>query len=419
MYRAYVQRACDQALLPASLQLKGLGWPTGCHFLCSSSSQSPIPEVLGFLRSHYLSRSVIGLKRSPRSLEAGTYDLNDYYDFLDKYSLQALQVGLNEIENYLNSMHLNNSPVTGKPFSSSTIRRRASTVCAFYKWADECGLTKQKIDSKALTALAREERRYETAGDRIQKPRAQRQDAKVRFIPIEKLRAILEAAGNLKIEVRDDDDVGSDRLRLMFECGLQAGLRRAEISALEVHSVIKASNIVESRQINDKGPIELLRKGGRYRTVMLPVWLIRNLKHYIQNERRKAMHCRALMYPELPDHDFVFVDENEGSKKVGSALARRYLSGPMRQIQIKLGIAAGQSSNVLYGVHALRHTYALMEYFARKSCGDSEPWLYVQAQLGHKNLATTTDIYLALAAEYECEFGVLLKEGLRQVKGNG
>lgn len=420
MYRPYAQRAVDQALLPQSLQLKGLGWPAGCHFLVSETTQVPIPEVLGFLRDHFLARSMIALKRSQRSLEAAVYDLKDYYDFLDTYKLKALEVGLSQIENYLNSMYLNDSPVTKKPFAISTVRRRASTVCAFYRWAKDCNLLKHAISPQALSALAKEEVRYETAGDRVQKPKRERKGSKVRFIPNEKLRRLLEAAGHLRIDVENQDEAPSARLRLMLECGLQAGMRRCEITGLEVDAVLKAVRIAKARFLTEKCPLELLRKGGRYKTVMLPVWLIRNLDHYIQAERSEGIRAGLRLDPEFFDHGLVFVNGAKRGGDAGKALAERYLSGPFATIQEKLGIEMGEAgSKTRYGVHALRHTYALLEYFSRKHSGDCEPWLYVQAQLGHSSLSTTTDIYLALAAEYEHEFGALLKEGMRQAKADG
>lgn len=423
-YRSYVQRAVAPALLPPQLQLKGFGWPAGCHFLLSESTQVPIPEVLGFLRDHYLSRALVGLKRSPRSLEAGTYDLKDYYDFLDAYELKALEVGLSQIEDYVNSMHLNDSPVTGKPFARATIKRRASTICSFYRWASENGLTKRRIDSRALSGLPKEEIRYETQSDRLQTPRAQRRDTKVRFIPNEKLRKILDGAGALRVDVKNDEESPSDRLRLMLECALQAGLRRAEVSALETEEVLKGARLAQERLLDEKCAINVIRKGGRRIFVMLPVWLIQNLEHYIKNERKQAIDARLQSDAEFSDHGFLFVKDIEKGRRAGDALSPEYLSGPMRRIQLELGICVGQSSTEdsrgkLYGVHALRHTYALLEYFSRKSAGDNEPWLYVQAQLGHSSLSTTTDIYLAAAAEYEYEFGALLKEGIEQVKARG
>lgn len=420
MYCPYAQRAVDQALLPQGLQLKGLGWPAGCHFLVSETTQIPIPEVLGFLRDHYLARSVIALKRSPRSLEAAVYDLKDFYDFLDTYKLKALEIGLSHIEDYLNSMRLNDSPVTKEPFAISTIRRRASTVCAFYRWAIDNALMKNKIDRHTLTAVAKEDIRYETASDHLQKAKRQTKDLKVTFIPTEKLRLILEAAGHLRVDIRNLDEPPSDRLRLMLECGLQAGLRRAEISGLEVQAFIKAARIAKDMQLIEKCPVKLFRKGGRYRTVMVPVWLIRNIDYYIHAERAQAIQARHKANPEFLDHGIVFVRGRESGGTAGNALSPRYLSGPMSDIQERLGIGMGEAGGaVRYGVHALRHTYALLEYFTRKWNGDSEPWLYVQAQLGHTSLATTTDIYLAVAAEYEYEFGALLKEGFRQVKLDG
>lgn len=421
MYSPYVQRAVDRALLPNALQFKGLGWPRGGHFLVSEETQLPIEEVLHFLRDHYLSRLQVSFRKSPRSLAACVYDLKDYYDFLDFHGLKAMEVRISHLEDYVLSMRHNKSTVTGRDFARATVRRRASNIRSFYAWASRSGLTKHRVDLDKLQSVANEDARYgEENGDRVSIPKPQRPDTKVRFIPTKKLRAILSAAGPLTVDTTVPGQPESGRLRLMLECALQTGLRRFEIPSLELKELEKGLRLAKDKQLLHKSPIELLGKGGEYRTVMFPIWLIRNLGRYVAINRNQAMNERRAMDPSFTDHGFVFVHDAGSGTEVGSRFSDRYLSEPIRQLQLRIGIRVGESSEEgpyqrLYGVHALRHTYAVMEYFSRKEAGDSEPWLYVQAQLGHRNLKTTTDIYLAIVNEYEYEFGQLLKAGIRQV----
>ena len=44
--------------------------------------------------------------------------------------------------------------------------------------------------------------------------------------------------------------------------------------------------------------------------------------------------------------------------------------------------------------HDLRHTAAVLIYYAESATGNPEPWKKVQTPLGHKNLQTTIDTYL-------------------------
>lgn len=424
MYRPYVQRAAARKHLPDDLQLKGVGWPTHAHFLMSEETQEPIGEVLHFLRFHYLSRVNVAHRKSPRSLEAAVYDFKDYVDFLDAHDLRLMDVRISHIENYVFSMVLNNSPVTGRPYARATIGRRVSTLRSFYHWAQESGLTKHRVDIQKLTSLDDEARRYHQRGDTVSKPKALRKSSKVRFIPTEALRAIMQAFGPLRVDVRDSGSAPTSRLRLMYECALQAGLRRFEIAELEVDELEKAERLARGKELLNKAPLEVLRKGGRYRTVMVPVWLVENLWHYCVTEREDAIKARLAIDRKFEDHGYLFVHDAASDSRVGDPLSPRYLSEPLRNVQLKLGINPGQTVERqpyqrLYGVHAFRHTYALMEYFSRKAEGDSEPWLYVQAQLGHSKLATTTDTYLEVAAEYEYEFGLLLSTGIRRVVDNG
>ncbi len=421
MYNAYVQRAVPSAALPADLQLRGVGWPAGGHFLVSEVSGEPIDAVLRFLRHQYGSRVTTDFRRSARSVESGVYDLKDFFDFLDASGLEFEEVRNTQLENYLFSMISRDSPTTGRAYSRETVRRRASTIRSFYQWASDQGITKYRLDLARIDAVERE---FRSNSNYLSAPRAQKRDAKVRYIPREKLRLILDACGPLVVDARAVKEGTTSRLRLMYECALQAGLRRAEIPRLTVADVRVSSRLAAGRELLNRVPLDVLGKGAKVRTVMFPVWIIENIAKYIDCERAEAIAYRRHADPSFEDHGFVFVREASGTTCVGEPFDERYLSGPIRQIQMKLGIRYGISDSDQpyqrrYGVHALRHTYALVEYFSRKEAGDPEPWLFVQAQLGHSDLSTTTGIYLSLAREYEYEFGQLLKSGLDELKSNG
>jgi integrase len=423
MYSAYVQRAVESSLLPRELQSDRCGIPTGMHFLVSEETQLPIGEVLEFLAGSYLSRLRTAFKKSPRSLEACVYDLKDYFDFLDSRKLEWFEVRTHDVEDYLIAMARVPSAVTGKPFAETTITRRESTVRAFYTWAQAKGLTRHRIDF-SNAHLASELKAYpDRSHNPVQSPSGGTPQLKVRYVPLEKLRKILDASGHLRVDVNGEGPP-SDRLRLMFECALQAGLRRSEIPALEMPKLQRSIEIAKSRDPLDKCPVELLRKGGEYKTVMFPVWLIQNIAEYMDTARSLAISTRMAFEPDFKDPGYVFVRDARDGKKAGDPFAPRHLSGPMRDAQVRAGVRVGLSEarspyDRLYGVHAFRHTYAMTEYFARKQSGDPEPWLYVQAQLGHADVSTTTSVYLDTVADFEYEFSRLIRMGIDRVVGRG
>lgn len=429
MYAPYVQLAVDRSALPD--RLSGLGasagsshklavWPAGAVFLMSGSSGLPIPEVLRFLRAHFISRLDGRARKSLNTISAYVYDLCDYYDYLDSRGLQALSVKPSHVENYVHSMSLNNSPVTKRKFSVRTIARRMSTIRQFYTWAGKHGLTQHQIpvdprsrnDPDGLWFVEK---------DRLYNPRTPRIDLKVTTIPVDKLRMILKAAGPLVADPSLPNQVSSPRLRLMFECGLQAGLRRFEISLLRLKSIEAAIAKARSNELLSKCPVRVYGKGGKTRTVLFPLWLALDLRNYAASIRKISIETRMKKSPSFKDHGYLFVHDALGRACVGDAFDDFYLSGPMRSIQIKLGIRAGVSEETgfyerLYGVHALRHTYAVHAYISARRAGDPEPWKFVQTQLGHSSDETTKQIYLPFAIEYEHQFGELLKKEINAAR---
>lgn len=428
MYAPYVQLAINPDNLPSRLRSRHettLGaankaaWPEGAVFLMSEATGQPIPEVLRFLRHHFLSRLDGKPRKSLNSVSASVHDLSDYYCFLDAHGLNALSVRVTHVENYIHSMALLPSPVTGRPFSERTIARRISTLRQFYGWAGKRGLTKHPIPVDTRSRTDPDGLWFRESGQ-LYSPRTPRVDIKVTAIPVDKLRLILEEAGPLVEEVTESSGE-SGRLRLMFDCGLQAGLRRFEISLLTVRSIEAGIKATSSDNPVTKCPIKVYGKGGKTRTVYFPLWFTRLLVQYIAGHRRRAIEARLRIEPNFRDHGYLFVHDAVGRKTSGDAFDDFYLSGPMRAIQIKLGINAGISESSepykrLYGVHALRHTYAVHEYITAKLSGDPEPWKYLQMQLGHASVETTRQIYLASVIEYEFQFGDLIQKEIAAVR---
>ena len=66
----------------------------------------------------------------------------------------------------------------------------------------------------------------------------------------------------------------------------------------------------------------------------------------------------------------------------------------------------------LFVVHDLRHTYAVWTYYILKENGEAEPWLYIQAQLGHEDLSTTQDTYLKATGDFEASVSDLYMENI-------
>ena len=139
-------------------------------------------------------------------------------------------------------------------------------------------------------------------------------------------------------------------LALLVGCGL----RRAELASLDVEIL----QLRESRWVL----LDLCGKGGRVRTVAVPVWV----KHGIN----------AWMTAAGIEEGRLFRSVRKGGKKIGQALSDWAVWSVVEQ-------AAGEIGIERFGAHDLRRTCAKL---CRKAGGDLEQ---IKFLLGHSSIQTT------------------------------
>lgn len=425
-YDAYVQRASSKTEIGTRLAGMGTALPRGAFFLVSESTGLPISPVLEFFRDTCLAIPKGKTKRiSPNTYEAKAYDMKDFVDAMDAYGKDLMQVSLNDLDQYVDSMIYEVSPTTGEPYADRTIKRRMDTVRSFYAWAQNKGLTKHKFDVDAMHPGRRTDYPDDKLAPEVWEPDGVDSDRDVEAIEIPHLTEIMRAIGPFPkvpgVENEEDASTGRPRDRLKFECCLQAGLRRAEVVHLSVLKLTEAaSNVREPLQ---KYPLRVWGKGRKWRRVMTPGWLLTALVDYVKGERAELISRRKQLDPTFVDHGRVFVRSSGGKRTLADALNPKSMNAVFRAALRSLNLVKKtQSGRIVpkYRGHAVRHTYAVLEYFARKAQGDHEPWVYIQRQLGHKYVETTKAIYLRVVQEHEVTAGTLLSRILRrQVFGYG
>ena len=414
---AYVQRAAATANVAEVLhQANARPIPLGFFFLVSGKTGSVIEPVLSFFASRFLVRLTSGrvprLRGSEQSREALAYDLKDFYDFLDSEGLQYQDAGPDELNSYADTMWDKMSPVTGQKYSEATVRRRLSTVKLFYEWAQNQGFIKHRFGVEGINPRRPEHGRFGgrvTFGRRegrfaveVVDPRASDKSEHVKVMTTDQARTLMQSLGPLPTEI----PVGSPfpsltRDRLIAECARNTGLRRVEVTRLDVTSIRRI------KQAKDASPlraysIRVLGKGRKWRNVNFPGWLIDSLQSYIRGERAHAVAAAHRLNRDYTKVENLFLNHAHARTGIGAAVTGKTIDKFFRAAQMR-GLTEGP---VPYGrdnfvFHDLRHTFAVWTYLLRKRSGDTDPIKYIQAQLGHAHRETTEDIYLSVATSWE------------------
>lgn len=409
--RPYVQRSVSlkgQTLANVRQHL-----PVGSWFLVSATTGAPVYSVLSFIVHLLLPKRVgknVVKPVSPETFKARIYDLKEYCDFLDSCGSTVEEATDDILRRYLGHMVAKTSS-RGTPFSPKTIRRRLDTIGGLYKHLLDTG----QIPHALALPRGYDAQQEEPDGESIETAYldlANDPDGEVRAIPLYELRLILDSFGLLPDDLTDIREARPtvSRNRVMFEFCLQAGLRRAEVCYLQLSNVLKAAKAVRSPL--EKYPLRVWGKGAKWRTVEVPGWLLLLAQLYAENSRARIVAERKAYDSAYRAHDYLFVQEQPNPALKGDRIRPGYLSTLFARhaataLRQDIDLQHPSLPRRAYTVHQLRHTYAVHTYFVRRQLGDSEPWVYIQHQLGHESVETTTRIYLQITGQYEREAGDL------------
>lgn len=376
-------------------------------------------------------RSTLG-DVSPNTLLAYAYDLKEWWQYLDEFEVRWTDATLSDLQGFCSGMRTTVSPTTGKEYATKTVIRRKTTVEGFYKWAATVKLGNPTDTNIPELLLRRDIEGGERGKSAVKVKKKASEKQHVSVMRRDQARAIMEALGPLPRELPEEvnDKCGnepgplsltetgekahSSRDRLAAEIAHQAGLRISEVTGLMVSQFkiyLANANILETSIY----VIRVLGKGKVRRNVNFPGTLILEIVDYIRNERRNIIdHLQGL------DDGRLLINPIGSGRWSGKKVSVRTLERKFSKACISAGCcesnpierfawskcgALDQSvtfiSQPIFVFHDLRHTFAVWTYYARKRAKDSEPWLYIQKQLGHKKLETTIQIYLAATSEFE------------------
>ena len=313
------------------------------------------------------------------------------------------------------------SPETGRNYATRTIDRRVSTVVSLYKWAI-------RSPYRALFAegvVAEIESIIRNRNDLDQDLDADEQQH-VSLIQPAQARHILHCAGptpremcakeylrrcTQNPELSEIIALGSSRNRLAMDIALGAGLRVSEVCGLglmQFESFLGREPLAETEVVQ----IAVKGKGSKTRNVDFSGSLINEIAEYVKSER-----AGVILLTGRNDTKALLVNSLSANRNAGARTSVRTLERAFSSACVEVGcsktatlskldddgsiLALVQKTVPLFVFHDLRHSFAIWTYYGRKRAGDSEPWMYIQKQLGHAHLTTTLKIYLSAAQDFE------------------
>lgn len=304
------------------------------------------------------------------------------------------------------------SEKTGKPLSDGTIQKRMEAVVAYYIAGEQHGWYLTALDfAHALKCEAKNNGaapllHAQPISDSVRHliPKEERAETDIKPMSQDELILILD-----HLERSEEDNDPSNRLqrdRIVAEWMAYVGLRLSEIVGAEDHQGLSvyqfAALHVDPKKPFDHSIIRVLGKRAKYRNVAVPNWLIDKTKKYISGER-----AACVSHIGNPTSKLIVSHESARKPNRGMPITGRWYEYLFARACLKANMIAIdetrdattnrqlQVKKARHSPHDLRHTYAVMTYFAERERGNSEPWKPIQAQLGHRQLSTTIDTYLS------------------------
>lgn len=357
------------------------------------------------------------------TLDASAEDLKEWFRFCEEFGLPWTFASESDITAFNKAMRATISPFTGRRYKTRTINRRKTTILQFYIWAR--GNKMYRIAPPA-DSLLDPEMSFSPVSARIRKPLklAALETKEASVMQPEQCKKIMTALGPLPSERKVQKDMNqtttdsdsnelvfqrkSSRDRIATQVSLETGMRISEVCRLPLKKFAHLNGpFSDTADVH----IKILGKGDKIRRVDFPGWLILEIKNYIRGERQEIL--TALNKSHEPEALFInplSAGSHAGKPLQVRTLERAFFDACLSAGETKIekiqkfdssgGPTVHYVSAPLFAYHDTRHTYAVWAYYARKKT-EPEPWLYIQARLGHADLKTTLNTYLKIAGDFE------------------
>lgn len=369
----------------------------------------------------------------PATAMSRAYDLRDFLHFLAFRKIELSNISADNLYAYAATMTNRVSAQTGEVYAPVTIARRVSVAIKFAVWLCRRGTIGNALTSRIL-ALGSElgyglhnQHAHQRRGRRSIRPTLlptlQRQHEPY-ILSEHQARSLLATIAS---DARQEDGARAQAIKkrdeLMCKLSLCAGLRREEICLLNQAAIMGVVPEASGLRLH---PVVLTKtKNDVRRKVLMPGSLIREVQSFVAKER--SLICNGTCRGRCGMASAVFPSSRMGSKgrcramtpqNYGLIVRRAAIIAGLVRSATKLDQRGKEVSTLtvpLISTHDLRHTYAVWTYLLLRSKGDSNPWLFIQAQLGHRSQDTTINVYLRAVRMFENEISDVFLEFVRDL----
>ncbi|MCS0627943.1 site-specific integrase [Telluria mixta] len=392
--------------------------PPGFMFLVDDDNLEVIEPALLYLVDRFIKSGEGGGYHTHRAV---AYDLCDWWNFLSQIQCPWNAVDSDVVVEYRDIRLKTISPQTHEMLLSSTVKRRMIYISDFYDWAHRIGLVSrvdfEREEKRISIPIDSDEFAHTRSGtikkavSRLMPSKGKKRRRAASFLSVDEWRTLSRELGPLPTESKQMDDPRPSRDRLACELSINSGLRVDEIAKLTKYQILdlvaKIPFDAEPDQFISLHVTETKRLVPR--DVDIPVYLIYELIHYIDNERSAALEIarKTWLKKRVNEPVTLFLNGVDARHHAGKPINSDTLDAAFRSAQFAAGLVKTIekkdpdtrevyfTKDALHVFHTLRHTFAMWLYDAEIHAGNTAPWKVVQSKLGHAKLSTTMNTYLS------------------------
>lgn len=301
-----------------------------------------------------------GKTASRHTWRAYAYHLLDFLNFCERIGRDWGEVIEIHLAEYRNALLTTPSPLTKRHLTRETINGRLGTVCLFYKFALGNGYAARLPFSykEVRVGRNRDEDMFAHLREKSGKVEANR-------LMLRTYDAELELPPNKEVK-RYIDSFAGWRDKVMALTMWLTGIRREEVCNLTVHALPENPYSLAGNSYK----VRIYGKGGKWRSVYFPLFLLRSINRYVELERNPRIRRNKV------DTDRIWVGDN-GCPILPPSVDKAFATNAVR-------------CGVKVTPHDLRRSYATNRIIYLEDHDIPGALKIVQYELGHAHRSTTS-----------------------------
>lgn len=380
-------------------------------YVVDKSTMAPFVPIL-----EYLTFSASNRSNSENTIKNKADACYELFLYLDAMNLDYRDLCLENLVEYKERLSAYISPKTNRPLAAGTIKARlqiAREFCVYHKIlpADPT----RQLNSYPVSGRIAARANGRTSALNVRSP-----TTLIEYIGAEDLRRIMAALG-------EPPGRGARRSRdwLISAFCVSTGARLDEALGLTINQ-IRAS---ATAQPQSKSVVVRLTRTKRSvpRDIAVDRGMVDLLLEYIDGPRKEAISIGIANRSRRQEPSELFVNGPDCAPRYAglpyqAKRAEEYFAG----VQIAIGMtkvvpvydpdsrqAIGEKFTNRHTIHHLRHTYAIQAWNAYRGLPETDRWIKIQGQLGHKSHQITADIYLRAVKHLEGDARDVMGEYLK------